>query len=196
MIWSQTRLTKNLKTINDSIEKISGGDYRIAIPKVNQEFIATAESLQNLCVQYEKMFEKIIIISLNTTDVTSQLDKFVEENSERMEKMANQVQDLSQNTKEYFDLVSSSTRELSTMNEGLQSIVEMMDRAVSATNKSSELTTESKTAMIETVEVVDRMHRLLEGFQTQIDGLKEVQNPLKASQVRLKALPVRRICCL
>lgn len=172
-IWFNMKMKTSLSVLNKYIELITGGDYRAVIKSPDPMFNEMSDKLQELCNQYEKMFERIIIISLKTIDVTKHLDEFVEENASRMDRMSKQIEMLSVNTKEYFNMVQASNIDLQAMNEGLGVITDKMKIALDSANQSNDLTKDSKDAMKETVEIVDKMQVLLQGFQGKIDELRK-----------------------
>lgn len=166
-------MDKQIKEINYIIAKISDGDYRVKVKSPGGKFDVMSDYLRILCEHYEHMFERLVIISLNTSDVTEQLNRFVKENAERMSGIYENINNLSENTENYFQIIQTSTAELSGMHDSLELVVKEMDTARNATKGSSKNTELSKRNIEATVDTVNKMQNLLNGFKVKIDSLEK-----------------------
>jgi len=163
---------KAIQSLNNSLIDIGKGDYKTAIKSPGSAYNETVKWLKQICDYYEGMFEKIVIISLESNEVTEELKQFIAKNSDRINSINIQVGLIADNIVAYSKNVHSSTEELESMSQSLELATEKMNDAKEASELSGESTKQSRQTIDETVKSVIKMQELLDSFKQKIESLE------------------------
>lgn len=185
MYWFQrSQMTK----LNQTIEQVAKGDYKARVSHPKGAISDTAMLLEQLCMHYEKTFEEMVITSLKTNELSTELKHFMDENSERMNTIIDSIASLSENTVHYVDSIHQANRQVADMNQLLEEIDGVMKQAKQASGHSSNLSVTSKGDIERSVQTVGVMEAKTTEFKGKIDELMKTADAIEAFSQTIESI--------
>ncbi|WP_427338255.1 methyl-accepting chemotaxis protein [Caloranaerobacter sp. DY30410] len=122
------------KDIVNYLNQITEGNYKLKIPVFsNDEVGRTIKAINNLSSNYRDMFEKIIAVSIKTSELTQKLREYMDISDEKVQEISNTLEKVVEYNNEYAENIGNSIKKL----DDIENHIEEIEHIVNAANNSS-----------------------------------------------------------
>ncbi|MCH4890515.1 hypothetical protein EZV73_23240 [Acidaminobacter sp. JC074] len=186
------------KKINDHLRDMIEGQFKI---KPDQSMIKTYavqnDLLLGLADNQAKMFEQMIITSINTNDLIDELKRFIEENHEKMKGISLDLSHVLEKNTSLTHLISASNSKIKSANAFVKNVEDRVKIANESSDSSKNVSDQARGVVGEAVNAftsvkmsVDEMASLVENLGEKSQAIDQITQVIEsiASQTNLLAL--------
>ncbi|KPU27607.1 hypothetical protein TR13x_03495 [Caloranaerobacter sp. TR13] len=165
------------KDIVNYLNQITEGNYKLRIPVFGDDEVGrTIKAINNLSLNYRDMFEKIIAVSIKTSELTKKLREFMDINDEKVYEISNAIQKVVKYNNEYAENVGNSIIKLDDIGNYIEEIEHIVDEANNSSIKSRDVSEKGETTIQQTF---DKFYEVQSTVENLFSIIKELGDKSK-----------------
>ncbi|SHH31782.1 Methyl-accepting chemotaxis protein [Caloranaerobacter azorensis DSM 13643] len=165
------------KDIVSYLNQITEGNYKLKIPVFsNDEVGRTIKAINNLSLNYRDLFEKIIAVSIKTSELTEKLREYMHINDEKVQEISNAIEKVVEYNNEYAENVGNSISRLDNIGNYIEEIEHIVDAANDSSIRAREVSERGEVTIQETFDKFSEVQNTVENLSSII---KELGNKSK-----------------
>lgn len=174
--------------LNQTVSDIARGHYKTARLNEKTMFTSTVDVLKQLTSVYEKTFEEMVIASLQSNDLATQLKTFTAENHQRMGNMSSDLSNMSKNMMAYMTQIQKILHDFEAINGEFHALGVHMEQAKGSVLESTKISNEGVETVTRSVDYVEVLRETSDLFISQITALKSSIENIKSFSDTIKEI--------